>query len=194
MRSRPQRPGERKREEYAYVVDVFDAESSVEHRQYTGQIAQLMGEKFFILLEGLVKQGSRLDSLERVYVGSGSRDKIAIILRRIGLDDLTPFGKGELSRAIAECITLNETRWVDILNNMGPITTRLHSLQLLPGIGKKTVWDILNERERKPFRGFNDFQMRTNIDPIKILAERVKEELEGEQKYTIFVDLYQDRS
>lgn len=188
--SSPDRLRERRREDHAYVVDTFDAESSLAHRRYVGQVAQLMGEKHFILLEGLARQGIELGTLDRVYVGPGRRNKIAVVLRRIGMEDLTAFARGEIARTVEKSISLNESRWTDVLNTMRPLTPRLHSLQLLPGIGRKRVWAVITERERKPFRGFADFQMRTRIDPLKALARRVQDELEGSQKYYLFVDAY----
>ncbi len=64
----------------------------------------------------------------------------------------------------------------------------MHSLELLPGVGKKLMWQILDERERKPFYSYNDLQERTALaDPIKIIAKRIVEELAGDSKYKLFV-------
>jgi putative nucleotide binding protein len=64
----------------------------------------------------------------------------------------------------------------------------MHSLELLPGIGKKTMWQIINTRESKPFENFTDIQSRTGIsDPVKIIARRIIEELTGESKYRLFI-------
>ncbi|MFQ5951048.1 MAG: DUF655 domain-containing protein [Candidatus Geothermarchaeales archaeon] len=192
--SSPDRLRERRTEDYAYILDTFDAESSLAHRRYRGQVAQLMGEKYFIMLEGLARQSAELDTSDRVYVGPGSRGKIAVVLRRIAMDDLTAFAKGEIGRTVEKSISLNESRWTDVLNTMGSLTPRLHSLQLLPGIGRKMVWAVITEREKRPFRGFTDFQMRTRIDPLKTLAKRVRDELAGSQKYYLFVDFYGRKS
>ena len=63
----------------------------------------------------------------------------------------------------------------------------MHSLELLPGIGKKSMWTIVNVRERKPFSDYNDIQSRTGLKDIpKILSKRVMEELSTESKYRLF--------
>jgi putative nucleotide binding protein len=63
----------------------------------------------------------------------------------------------------------------------------MHALELLPGIGKKSMWQIINARERKPFTSFKDIQDRTSVgDPIKVIAKRILDELTGGEKYRIF--------
>jgi putative nucleotide binding protein len=63
----------------------------------------------------------------------------------------------------------------------------MHALELIPGIGKKYMWQIINERERKPFESFADLQTRASVpNPTKLIAKRVLEELEGESKYRLF--------
>jgi len=45
----------------------------------------------------------------------------------------------------------------------------------------------LDQRERQPFRSFEDLQERVNItDPVKLLARRVLKELSEEEKYLLF--------
>ena len=63
----------------------------------------------------------------------------------------------------------------------------MHALELIPGIGKKYMWQIVDEREKRPFESFKDLQERVNIpNPAKLLAKRVVEELMGESKYRLF--------
>ncbi len=180
---------QKRREDFAYVLDAYDARSSFVHRKLRGKISQLLGERHFILLEGLVKPEAEVRSLEKVYVGSGPRDKISTILKRIKLEDLTPVSKAEIENALEKSIVLNEQRWIDFFNKSGPITNRLHSLELLPGVGKKTMWDIIQKRERGPFINFEDFRQRIGVDPVKLIVRRIIEELEGNEKYLLFVDV-----
>jgi putative nucleotide binding protein len=82
----------------------------------------------------------------------------------------------------------NEEKFIDFFNRTQPVTPRMHSLELLPGVGKKLMWQILDERERKPFYSYKDLQERTALaDPIKIIAKRIVEELIGDSKYKLFV-------
>ena len=46
----------------------------------------------------------------------------------------------------------DEARFIRYFNEAGPITTRMHALELLPGIGKKLMWAVLNERKKGPFK------------------------------------------
>ena len=47
---------------------------------------------------------------------------------------------------------------------------------------------ILEERRKKPFESFEDIEKRTRInDPAKVIADRIVLELQGNQKYYLFV-------
>ena len=63
-------------------------------------------------------------------------------------------------------------------------------LELLPGLGKKTMWAILDERKKGPFASFADIAARipTFKHPEKVVAKRIESELsDPTQKYRIFV-------
>jgi putative nucleotide binding protein len=58
---------------------------------------------------------------------------------------------------------------------------------LIPGIGKKYMWQVINEREKRVFESFDDLQRRTELpNPVKLVTKRVLEELEGDSKYRLF--------
>ena len=82
----------------------------------------------------------------------------------------------------------NREGWfVNFFNTAHAITPRMHALELIPGIGKKYMWQVIDERERKPFENFEDLQKRTEIpNPVKLITKRVLEELAGESKYRLF--------
>jgi putative nucleotide binding protein len=49
------------------------------------------------------------------------------------------------------------------------------------------MWQVINQRERKPFESFEDLQKRTELpNPVKLITKRVMEELEGDSKYRLF--------
>jgi putative nucleotide binding protein len=57
----------------------------------------------------------------------------------------------------------------------------------LPGIGKKHVIDIMDERRRKPFESFADIIQRAKLThPDKIVIKRIIQELGGNEKYYVF--------
>jgi putative nucleotide binding protein len=148
---------------------------------------QLVGEEYFTLLEAELKPNASVESYERVNVGRESREKVQRIIGRISFNELTASAKAELPVVLEEMIQNQEKRFVEFLNEAQPLTPRMHSLELLPGVGKKSMWQIINQREKTPFSSFQDFQKRAGItDPVKRIARRIAEELEEEPKYRLF--------
>jgi len=176
-------------EEYAYVLDFLPTGKSSSLR--SEPIAQLVGEGKFTLLEVVTKtKDIRIE--DRVYIGKGERDKVLQIKSRIGYNDLTETAKNELPLAIAKIIRQNEQKFVNLFNTAGPINIRLHSLELLPGIGKKHLQAIIDAREEKPFESFSDISNRVPLlqDPVKLLTERVIEELKGGSRFYLLTRPY----
>jgi len=125
----------------------------------------------------------------RVYIGSGSRDIIDHVNRRIEYPELSNSARLELAFQIQSIVLDNEARFIRYFNDAGPITTRMHALELLPGIGKKLMWAILNERKKGPFKSFADLTERVKglHNPEKLIAKRVEDELMDERiKYRVF--------
>jgi putative nucleotide binding protein len=157
-------------------------------------IAQAVGTEEFTILELIPKDMVQLDIHEKVYIGPGKRDKIARVNRRLLTDKLTATAKLELGYVIEEIIKEREDKFVEFFNEAGPISTRLHQIELLPGIGKKHMWDIINARQEKKFESFDDIKKRVPMlsDPVKLIVKRVILELEvtddkrGKKKYTLF--------
>jgi putative nucleotide binding protein len=179
---------EKRYEERAYVLDFLPhGRPSARPGYRAGALVQVVGEEFFTLLEAVVKEGIFMKPYERVYVGKDPRDKVTYILGRIGYEELTSAAKMELPGVI-EKIVLNRENWfVNFFNVAQAITPRMHALELIPGIGKKYMWQIINERERNPFKNFDDLQQRANIpNPAKLITKRILEELAGESKYRLF--------
>jgi putative nucleotide binding protein len=183
---------EKRYEEYAYVLDFLPhgrpgVRVTGRAGYRAGALVQLVGEEFFTLLEALVKEGAVLKPHDRVYVGKEAREEITYIIGRIGYDELTAAAKMELPAVISR-IVLNREKWfINFFNTARAITPRMHALELIPGIGKKYMWQVINEREKKPFESFEDLQKRTEIpNPVKLITKRILEELSGESKYRLF--------
>lgn len=176
------------KEDFAYVLDIFNSRSNLPYKRGNDRVTQLIGEKFFTPLEALAKEGINIKVLEKVYIGLGHRDKISTVLSRISFKDLTPFAKAELEESVKKIIIENEQRWVNLFNKCGPLTSKLHSLELFQGIGKKTMWEIIQERDRKQFTSFRDIHERVGVEVVKVIAKRVIQELEGGEKYNILID------
>lgn len=184
-----------KREDYAYVLDVFFPDQilardpSLIRRGFPRNetYVQAVGEQYFALLELTLKPNVNVEVGERIYIGSGVRDKVDKIVRRLRYDELTEEAKRTLEEILATIVRNQESRFVEFFNKAGPITLRMHTLELLRGIGKKTLWQILEERRKKPFQSFEDIRNRLGIDPEKLIMDRILRELQGKETYYIFV-------
>nr|WP_246310283.1 DUF655 domain-containing protein [Halobaculum halophilum] len=152
-------------------------------------LAYALGEDDFRLYEFRLADEADLAIGDRIAVGPEPNEVVDRI-SEIGFDDLTRNAQGELEYAVEELIERDERRFVDFYNDAGPITLRLHQLNLLPGIGKKLRNNILEERKRGPFESFDDVEERVSglHRPREVLAERIMEELRDEDlKYKTFV-------
>ena len=65
----------------------------------------------------------------------------------------------------------------------------MHQLELLPGLGKKHMWEIIEERKGDPFKSFEDIKKRVHLmpDPQKLIVKRILAEIAGTEKHKIFV-------
>jgi putative nucleotide binding protein len=176
-------------EEYAYVLDFlqFGRPGTDKPRHLALPTVQVIGETYFTLLEAEIRAGTQANLHERVYIGKERREKINRIIGRISYNDLTANAKAELLPVLEDLIANQEQRFVTFFNNSQAITPRMHALELLPGIGKKSMWQIINAREKKPFTSFKEVHERTNVgDPVKVVAKRILDELAGGEKYRVF--------
>lgn len=152
-------------------------------------LVQAMGLEQFKLLELVPKPTVRIELYEKVYIGDAERDKVERVKRRIGYEDLTQTAKGELPFIIEKVVKEREQDFVLFFNKAISITPKLHMLHLLPGIGKKLMWEILEERNKKPFADFADISVRIKAipHPAKMIQARILEELQDKDvKYHVF--------
>ena len=172
-------------EEYAFVLDYLPHGRPGARPHRAGALVQVVGEDYFTLLEVVAREALRAH--DRVYVGKENRDKVTYIIGRINYKDLTTTAKMELSTAVEKIVLNSERGFIRFFNAAQAITPRMHALELIPGIGKKYMWQILGEREKRPFQSFKDLQQRANIpNPAKLIEKRVLEELAGKSKYRLF--------
>ena len=179
-------------EDYAFILDHLPQGLPEEHRFKREPIAFGLGENEFKILELIPKDGEVLDIGERVYIGKDMehRDKILHVKRRVRFDEITNTAQNEMSYVISEIVKTNQDRFVRFFNEAQAISTRFHMLELLPGLGKKTMWSIIEERKKAPFKSFDDISERVGSlhQPEKLICKRVEKELsDTTQKYHIFV-------
>jgi putative nucleotide binding protein len=180
--------GQRKYEEYAYVLDYTPRGKSATVRGREGVIVQAIGEERLTLLELLGVQNSTFDVGERLYIGREGRNKIMSVLGRLDYNDVSQSAKNELPPIVEKVVLANEKRFVDYINMSQPITPRIHALELIPGIGKTYMMTIIKEREKKKFEGFADLQARVGLrEPAKLVAKRIIEEIMGQARMNLFV-------
>ncbi len=173
------------KEEFAIILDVvLDEKQSFKDNE----IAQAVGTTNFTLLELVPKQGVILKSGQKVYIGDGKREEIQYIKRSLFPDKLSGTAKSEILFTLMDIIDEREEEFINFFNNAGPITIRKHALELVPGIGKKHLKDLLEERDTRRFENFKDISERCHFlaDPQKALAQRILTELEGEDEVRLF--------
>lgn len=177
-------------EDYVYILDFLPygySYSRGRKESLRGPIAQAVGEKYFMLLELAPIPGLELRAGDRVPLIRDLEGQLLRVTRRLTYDELTANAKAELPEIVKRIIEAREQELVEFFNKAEPLTTRMHSLELLPGIGKRLLWKILEERRKKPFESYKDIYDRVKIDPTKAICERILEELQTEQRHYIFV-------
>lgn len=177
-------------EEYAYILDYLPHGHPLDRRpmHLRKPVALAVGEDFFTLLELSIKEGVVPSPGERVFIGRGVRDKVEHISRRVSYDELTAAAKDELVKVIDKMVSENERKYVEVFNKAPPLTTRMHSLELIRGIGKKKLRELLEERKSRPFESFKDLEERVGLRGVaEAVKERILEELKGGQRYYLFV-------
>lgn len=180
---------QKKYEEYAYVLDFLShGRSGTPRTPHTsGGVVQMVGESYFTLLEASPKKDADYSPRDRIFVGKGDRALVSHIIGRVAYNDLTSSAKAELPSLIEVIVKTNEPFFVNFFNTSQPVTPRMHSLELIPGIGKRLMFQILDIREKSPFKSFEDIEERANLkDVAGLLAKRVLEELSQEEKYLLF--------
>lgn len=174
------------REDYATVLEYLPNGYPLEKKMMP--IAQAIGKNNFTLLELVPRRGESLDIGENVYIGEGKRDKIYYILGRLKREKLTEAAKNQLQEFIAEIVKEQEEKFIKFFNESLAINKRLHQIELLPGLGKKHMQEILKQREEKPFESFVDMKERVqNLpDPEKAIEKRIFQELTNLERYNLF--------
>jgi putative nucleotide binding protein len=180
-----------RREEIAWVLDYlpYGHVSDSMGRFQKRPLIQGVGERDFVLMEMTPKEGAVPESGVRVFLVGKDRPIVERVNRRIGYEELSQGARVELPYAIQKIVLEKEAYYLRFFNEAGPLTTRMHALELLPGIGKKLMWAILNERKKGPFKSFEDLSERVKgiYNPEKLLAKRIEDEIADDRiKYRIF--------
>ncbi len=151
-------------------------------------IAQVLTFPDFVLYEVKVYKNSNIQVQEqKTYEEFLNEEKIKEVLKKIDFNDLTSTSKALIQPIIETEVLRFEDEFINFFNNSTSITPRMHALKLLPGIGQKHMWEILEARERQKFVTFQDIADRTSIsNPPKIISLRIIKELKRDVKYYLF--------
>ena len=178
-------------EDYVRILDHLPQGHPDRSRSYREPVAYALGEDEFKLFELTPKETAALTAGDKAYIGKDieKRDVILHVKRRVSWEELTNAAQSELPFIVHEIVMEKQERFVRFFNEAQAITTRFHMLELLPGLGKKTMWLILEERKKGPFKSFEDIAQRVTAvrHPDKLISKRIEMELSDPgQKYHIF--------
>ena len=110
-------------------------------------------------------------------------------LSNIRKKDISLDNENDLNEAIVESIAMDELVHLSFFNRAQPISLKMHSYQLLPGIGKSTAQQWVSKRGSV---GWNDLQGVTDAigqDASALLAERYAQEMEDPAQSPRLIDL-----
>ena len=174
------------KEEHAIILEYLPNGYPLEKKILP--VAQAIGITNLTLLELIPRRDSTLEIGENVYIGEGKRDKIYYILGRLHREKLTESAKHQLKEFINSFVKENNKKFVDFFNKADAINKRIHQIELLPGLGKKHMQEILKQRKEKEFESFEDMKKRIqNLpDPEKAIEKRIFQELTEIERYNLF--------
>jgi len=179
---------DKKYEEFAYSLDFLPRGKSVVIKGREGPVVQAIGEERLTLLELLAMENQSFEVGEKVKIGKEGREKIISVLGKLTFEELTSEARGSLPGVVEALVKANEPKYVAYFNDLQPLTPRLHGLELIPGIGKTFMMEIISMREKQPFSSFEDIQSRVGLrEPSKMVAKRIVEELSGGSRISLFV-------
>ena len=175
------------KEEFAIVLEFLPNGYPLEKKLIP--IAQAIGEKNLVLLELVPRRGIVLEIGEKVYIGEGKRDKIYYILGRLKREKITESAKSQLREVVNRIVKEREKEFIKFFNTSDAINKRIHQIELLPGIGKKHMQEIIKQRQEKEFESFEEMKKRIqNLpDPEKAIEKRIMLELTNLERHNLFI-------
>ena len=178
-------------EEYAHILDYLAQGLPTGSFSKREPLCYAVGEEEFKLFEIVPKENAVMNIGDRVYIGKDAalRTQVNHIKRRVGFEELTSAAKAELEFVILDIIMKDQARFIRFYNESEAISLRKHMLEELPGLGKKTLISILDERKKGAFKDFADIGSRVPLlkGPEKLIVRRIVLELsDTAMKHYIF--------
>lgn len=177
-------------EDFVYILDYLPKGRPDDPRR-RDPVAYGLGEKNFVLLELVPKHNVNMLVGDRSgVIREDPTSTVDHVRGRVRFEEMTHAAQSELPYIIEQAVKAQEERFVKFFNDAGPISTRMHMLELLPGLGKKLMWAILEEKKKGgPFKGFRDMDTRVKAlhAPEKLISNRILGEIQNPgEKYHLF--------
>ena len=178
-------------EQYAHILDVLPNGRQTDRGFHREPLALAIGDDELKLFELVPRPGAAIAAGQRIALlpQAGVAPAIDHVRRRLGYDELTVAARAELPATLEAIVRENSERYLRFFNEAPAVSRRFHLLELLPGIGKKTMQQIVDERGRAPFRSFAEIEERLGLkNPERLVVARIEQELSGvDDKYRLFV-------
>lgn len=174
-----------------YILDILQHGGVDKAGHSWHPICQVIEVPTFRLLEVNLNKKFIPDlKLQQKLIYEGSEESpLGRVNKELKYDDLTHASSTTILEILENYVDEHEQKYVEFINTAGPITLKRHSLEILPGVGKKLMWEIINYREKHPFTSFKEIHENVpGFRPREILARRIVEELsDPDQKRFLFV-------
>jgi putative nucleotide binding protein len=171
-----------------YILDILEHGHIKDGRSGQFPLIQAIECPEFNLFELSYKREADIKLQDKIVLGPDS--VVGKVRQRLKYQQLTQTSKDLLSSTLELHVEDSEQYYLEFLNTAGPITTKRHKLSLLPGVGQKLLWEIIEQRNKVPFKSYVDFDERIkSIHNVKtLIAKRILNELiDDESKHYLFV-------
>jgi putative nucleotide binding protein len=177
-------------EDYAYVLDVLTEGRPDSKRRFRREpVIYGLGIEEFKIFDMKPVPEAAINIGDRCYIGKETEERTQIdhVRARVNYKELTHTAQSELVFVLDEIVRENEEKFIQFYNHAGPISRRYHSLELIPGLGKKTMNLIVKNRPYISFREMEE-KIPNFRNPEKYISHRIENEIkETDQKYCLFV-------
>jgi putative nucleotide binding protein len=178
-------------ESFVQILDYLPHGRQTDRGFHREPLALAIGEDELKLFELVPRTGATLSVGGRVALGAtdNTPSPIEHVRRRLAYEELTAAARTELPAALERIVLAHSDRYLRFFNESPAVSRRFHLLELLPGIGKKTMQAIIDERRRAPFQSFQEIEERLHLkNPERLIVGRIEQELSGaDEKYRLFV-------
>jgi putative nucleotide binding protein len=178
-------------ETYAHILDYLPNGRATEHGFHREPVALAIGESELKLLELVTRPGTPLTVGSRIPLVplGGVAPPIDHVRRRLAYSELTTAARAQLPEALERVVASDSGRFLRLFNEAPAVSRRFNLLELLPGVGKRTMLHIVEERRRGPYGSFAELETRIHQSrPDRWIVARITQELEGApDKYRLFV-------